>query len=388
MGFIDVDTHVLECEATWDYLDPNERHFRPQAANLAEGVGSVAIAKSVWLVGDTWGRRWPSDGRPSGFGKEFNPGVTHLEDPAARLQDMDALGVDAQVLISTFFIGIELEHPHADAAITRSFNRWVAERVVGSHDRLRWLLVPPLSAMDRAFEELEFGAANGACGVMLKGVEHGRYLDDPYFFPFYERAQDLGLVMCVHLGKAVRDIPNLPIGNLVPTPAAFIDHVATVMKGFYAVLSSDLHLRFPRLKWAFLESGSSWVPGIFQMHHRLMSTAVAGGFVHGDFPGGTSVQITAASSAEMMREKQLYVACQTDEDLPHLAELLGDSQLVFGSDYCHNDIGADPVGHTVLLARDDLDPDTARRITDDNGRELFGIPASFRPSNVAQSVAR
>ena len=29
MGFIDVDSHVLELPETWNYLDPKEEHFRP-----------------------------------------------------------------------------------------------------------------------------------------------------------------------------------------------------------------------------------------------------------------------------------------------------------------------------------------------------------------------
>jgi len=29
MGFIDVDSHVLEVPETWNYLDPKEEHFRP-----------------------------------------------------------------------------------------------------------------------------------------------------------------------------------------------------------------------------------------------------------------------------------------------------------------------------------------------------------------------
>ena len=33
MGFIDSDTHVVECEHTWDFLDPDERECRPKVVN-------------------------------------------------------------------------------------------------------------------------------------------------------------------------------------------------------------------------------------------------------------------------------------------------------------------------------------------------------------------
>ena len=29
MAVIDADTHVIETEHTWDYLDPSEQQFRP-----------------------------------------------------------------------------------------------------------------------------------------------------------------------------------------------------------------------------------------------------------------------------------------------------------------------------------------------------------------------
>src|SRR5207247_1692664 len=108
----------------------------------------------------------------------------------------------------------------------------------------------------------------GAGCVMLKGMEHGYFLSDPYFDSLYAQAQDLDLVICVHLGTSVRRLEGVPIGNLLPNPAALIDSLAPVMKGFYDVVASDLHVRFPRLRWAFLESGATWVPTVFQQHQR------------------------------------------------------------------------------------------------------------------------
>jgi hypothetical protein len=44
----------------------------------------------------------------------------------ARIDDLDALGIDFQVLISTFWIGVEIENALEEAALTRSYNRWMA----------------------------------------------------------------------------------------------------------------------------------------------------------------------------------------------------------------------------------------------------------------------
>ena len=51
MGFIDVDSHVLEVPETWNYLDPREEHFRPQIARFEDGsvIRLGARAKNVGL---------------------------------------------------------------------------------------------------------------------------------------------------------------------------------------------------------------------------------------------------------------------------------------------------------------------------------------------------
>ncbi|HWD23953.1 MAG TPA: amidohydrolase family protein [Acidimicrobiales bacterium] len=304
--------------------------------------------------------------------------MTGLTNVSVRLEEMDALNIDVQVLISSIFIAMTIDHPLREAAITRSYNRWVAERSADAGGRLPWLVVPPTGSVDRALEEIEFGRNHGAVGVMLKGVEHGMYLDDPYFDPLYAKIQDLDMVVGVHAGINTRDVKDLPLADLIPTPAALLDHVLGPMKGLHAVLSSNIEQRFPRLRWAFLETGSTWVPAVFQQHQRLMSTSRPDGFVRGD--DGVGVVIDHFKVAEIMEKKQLFVACETDEDLPYLTALLGPSQLVFGSDYCHNDAGSDPLGHSVIRSRTDLAPEIANAIVDGNGRKLLGIDENFCPA--------
>src|SRR5262249_2162967 len=154
-------------------------------------------------------------------------------------------GVDVHVIFPTFFLSLELLNPLAELALTRSYNRWLAERTADARDRLRWVIVPPTQTMDRCIAELRHGREHGAAGVMLNGFQHGLYLDDPYYYPLYEEAQELDLVICAHVGTTEHKRTE-PIGNLLPTKAALMDHIAPLMKAFWAVLTSDFHERFPR----------------------------------------------------------------------------------------------------------------------------------------------
>ena len=379
MGYIDVDTHVIECEETWDCLDPSERQYRP--------VPLEAPGKQLYLIGETFTRRFPTDGRGSGFGAEYTADVTHLENPAVRLREMDALGVDLQVLISTAFIGGNLEHPVAEAAVMRAWNRWVAERTADTGGRLRWVLMAPTRLMDRAFEELEFGKQHGAVGVMLKGIHNGMFLSDPYLFPLYERAQDLDLTIVVHQGAARHHIEGLGIMNPPQSMAHNLHYTATPMQGMYAVIASDMHQRFPRLRWAFVESGASWVPFVFHHFQRFRAALIPDSFIETD--AGPSRDIEVLDVHTMMGEKHLYVSVETDEDIPYLNSFVGDGHLMVATDFCHNDIGSDPLAHTVVRNRADVGDALGRALTETTGRRAYGLPvdAAVQPSAARVTVS-
>ena len=45
--------------------------------------------------------------------------------------------------------------------------------------------------------------------------------------------------------------------------------------------------------------------------------------------------------AKLLRENQIYVACQTSDDLPYILDHVGDENLVLGTDYGHNDTSSE-----------------------------------------------
>jgi predicted TIM-barrel fold metal-dependent hydrolase len=336
----------------------------------------------MYLIGEAFCRRFPTDGRPGDFGTEYSPEVSHLTDPAVRLRKMDALGIDVQIVISTNFIAAEIGNPLAEAAIMRSWNRWIAARTQEAQGRLRWVLVCPTLTVGRAIEELEFGAANGAVGVMVKGIEHGMFLSDPHFFPIYERAEKLGLTIVVHQGAARQHIEGLGLAGFNKSPAASVHYTATVAQGFYAILASDVYQRFPKLRFAFVESGISWVPYVFHHYQRLrMSTRKDSYTVT---PRGPSRKmIDPLDPVLEVKRRNLYVSAENDEDINYVVSLIGEDNITLGTDMCHNDNGSDPLAHTVLMERADLDPRVARKIVDTNGRRAYGIPDHFRPADKA-----
>jgi hypothetical protein len=139
VGYIDSDTHVIEDEHTWEFFDPGEEQFRPRVGSGHWSIQDVVIP-------------WPGPGMSNWIGEVFPAGAVDLRDPTARVRYMDALGVDVHVLFPTFWLLVEVASPAVEAALSRSYNRWLAEATSECGGRLAWAVHAPVRTMERAMQ--------------------------------------------------------------------------------------------------------------------------------------------------------------------------------------------------------------------------------------------
>jgi hypothetical protein len=133
VGFVDADAHGYEGDAAWDYLDPKERECCPRTVRDSESQAELwFISGQLAVRGDH--HHQTVDARARSL---YPPGAETLMDVPARLVHMDRLGVDVQVVFSTFFIRANLARPIVEAALARSWNHWMAERYEESGGRIR-----------------------------------------------------------------------------------------------------------------------------------------------------------------------------------------------------------------------------------------------------------
>jgi 2,3-dihydroxybenzoate decarboxylase len=122
-----------------------------------------------------------------------------------RLADMDAHGVDMQVLSLTS--GVELITDSAKAvAAARKVNDYLAEVVAAHPTRFAGFAALPLQDPGAAVVELRRAVAD----LGLKGVLHndhvlGHYLDEPQFRPVWAELERLGVTLYLHPGLAPAD---------------------------------------------------------------------------------------------------------------------------------------------------------------------------------------
>ena len=75
----------------------------------------------------------------------------------------------------------------------------------------------------------------------------------------------------------------------------------------------------------------------------------------------------------MLRRSRIWVACQTDDDLPYVLKYAGDSSLVIGTDYGHNDTSSEILALRKLREDGAVPPQVVEKILDDNAKALYSL---------------
>ena len=133
-----------------------------------------------------------------------------------RISDMDAAGIDMQVLSLTSPGSEQLEGDEA-VAISRASNDFLADAVKRNPTRLAAFATLPTALPGKAVEELERTVREyGFKGAMINGHVRGRYLDDRFFWPIFEKAEALGIPIYIHPTQPPKPVVDAYYGGFEP----------------------------------------------------------------------------------------------------------------------------------------------------------------------------
>ena len=165
------------------------------------------VPRSLWQAAEA-GKEWygyrhePGEGPGTmlGDGKR-----THFSSPKARftpeerMADMDAQGVDVQVIsIHTPFFGYHLD-PAQGRALARDVNDEIAAMARQWPRRFAGLATLPVQDVKAAIEELERAVSVlGLKGAELDTAVNGENWDEPKFLPLFKAAEAMGAVLFFH----------------------------------------------------------------------------------------------------------------------------------------------------------------------------------------------
>jgi aminocarboxymuconate-semialdehyde decarboxylase len=245
-------------------------------------------------------------------------GVTPpMSDPAKRLEDMDRVGIDVEVLsLSTpnIFFADERRQPE----VARVVNDAYAELAAAHPARFKAFASIPMDAPDLAIEELHRTVNDLKMnGVVLLSNIKGRPLTSPVYRPFFEEANRMKLCIFLHpmIPANASDFSEYVLGPLVAFP---FDTTLAVARMCFDGLFEEL----PGIKWIIGHLGGA-IPYLME---RLDN-----GFR--DF-ADCRVKIDRLPSTYL---KKLYYDTVTFSPytLRMARDLVGAEHMVMGSDYPH-----------------------------------------------------
>ena len=258
---------------------------------------------------------------------------------------MDEQGLDRTLMFPTLASLVEerlKDDPDLVHAVVHALNEWLYETWQFDYeDRIFTTPVITLPVVEKAIEELEWVVERGARAVLIRpapvtGYRGPRSFALPEFDPFWEKVVEHGVLVAMHssdsgysryvnewLGTSQEMLPFQPNAfRMIASWRPVEDSVASLI--CHGALS-----RFPALKVAVIENGSSWVEPLLKTLADLWKKMPQ------DF---------AEDPVEVLK-RQIHISPFWEDDLNALADLVGEDRVLFGSDYPHPEGLADPVSY-------------------------------------------
>ena len=265
---IDADGHILEPLNLWsDYIEPKYRDKAPKLIRDADGkqrlqVGEQLLGskKGLGALGGVGAR----DGTVVDDAMEYEQGRKGGFDPHARIPDMDLDGIDAAFLYPSIglFAGAVTDPPTA-AAMSRAYNRWLADYCKPYPDRLFGIAMIPMQDVDLAIEEMRYAREKlGFRGVFLRpNPYNNKMIHHPDYEKFWTMAEELDISVGFHEGGN-SGMMQVGMDRFEERGARhIITHTMEMMLACMAVIWGGVCERHPKIRIAFLESGGGWIAG-------------------------------------------------------------------------------------------------------------------------------
>jgi predicted TIM-barrel fold metal-dependent hydrolase len=237
-----------------------------------------------------------------------------------RLKEMDAMGIDMEVLsINPYWYGKERD---LAAEIVKVQNEKLAELCAARPERFAAFASLSLQFPDLAVQQLETAVRKqGLRGAAIGGSVMGEDFSDPKFHPVWAKAEELGAVLFIHPQStpelAKRFKGNGWLSNTIGNP------LDTTIALQHLIFEGTLD-RFPGLK-ILAAHGGGFMPAY---------DAVRGDHACFVSPQNCNPNITLKKKpSEYLNQLYFDALVFTPEGLRHLVAQVGASQIVLGTDH-------------------------------------------------------
>lgn len=352
---VDADSHVWEPMDMWGkYLEPAFRGFA-----LSPDM-TIAGEKICFKLSDRLGAEWSGETAAS-YPEASLAGF----DSESHVRAMKQMGIDVSLIYPSYtnwILSIDTMPPQLAGAFARAYNNWLRDFCSYDPELLRGVGLVNIHAPEEMVSELRRIADFGWKAVFLRpNPVKGRLLSDPAYEAFWTECEELGIAIAFHEGTHAR----LPTAGADRFQTRFALHACShpmeQMMALLALIEGGVLERHPKLRVAFLESGSGWLPyWLWRLDEEYEN-------LHWEVKENVKMK-----PSEYFR-RQCFIAIEPSEPcIAETIEYIGTDNLIFGSDYPHADHKPDIIEEAVAL-EERLSKETVRKILWDNPARFYGI---------------
>jgi predicted TIM-barrel fold metal-dependent hydrolase len=297
--------------------------------------------------------------------------IPAFREPAPRIELMDEQGIDRALMFPTLASLVEermRDDPELIHVVIHALNEWMYETWQFDYEgRIFATPVITLPIVEKAIEELEWVVERGAKAVLIRpapvpGFRGPRSFGLEEFDPFWEKVVEHDLLVGMHSSDSgyeryTNDWMGSSSEMLPFQPQAFrmLSQWRPIEDAVGALICHGALSRFPQLKVAVIENGSSWVEPLINNFKDIYKKMPQ------DF---------LEDPVEVMK-RNIYVSPFWEEDLVALGELIGVEHVLFGSDFPHPEGLADPASYVEQLSG--APEESVRKIMGGNLARLMNV---------------
>jgi predicted TIM-barrel fold metal-dependent hydrolase len=370
---IDSDAHVNEPPDLWLSRLPDKWKERvPQTVETEHGI--------VWSF-DGGKEKWP-------FGLTATAGLSYFQyrpmgatyesirpgsfDTKARLADLDADGIYAQVLYPSVTLkGAKVYSDERDLqlACVRAYNEWLLEFCAGSGGRLVPQAIVPTSGVDDAIAELEWALGHGHHGVIISSFPNGSLDPAPEDDRFWARLVEAELPVSVHIGSFLRGAPNAGAGAKGWTSLRFVGKAAWTKAGGQTLdvvcdlLFSGIFDRFPQLKIVLVEANIGWIPTLLEQADDMFRR-------YRWYTGAVNEMREMPSQVFFRNFFATFMVDSVGVELRHRMNL---DHIMWSTDYPHSGSDWPESGRTIERVFNGVPRDEVKKMIHGNCKALYGL---------------
>ena len=366
LGWLPADLFLGNVPSKWKDKMPKVLETNGRRVWQADGVSLSAVAG----LGFT-GREKPNLGIAKHVDRMFETGIygdaakgiLRPTTPNLRIEDQELDGVDAEVIYGILGVGTLLKDQDLVTVIYQVYNDWVAEFCKSNSKRFAALACLPNHDPEIAAEELRRAAKLGLRGADFAVPTAVKPLYHRDWDVLWATAAECRMPISFHsLGWS----PRQPDPSELETYDACFKGVRRALAQISgieflpSIIFSGACDRFPEFRFVLGECGVSWIPYLLdRMDH--------------DYEDRLHRLLTLGMKPSEIWRRHGYSTYQTEAAVRDVIHLVGEDNIIWGSDYPHPD-GVWPDSQTVIAENlGTVDERVRRKLICENAAHLYGF---------------